>query len=209
MVRGHACPSLCQCQNQASRTWGMDQGCLPCDFSVLNCVTSPSVDCSQGPLTRSISCLLMSNSLCPHGLYPARLLCPWDFPGKNTGVCCHVLLQGIFPTQELNLGLLHCRQTLYRRSHQGSPFDKKVENYNLEKPRGRSSIQLQLPQPAPLWQLSALCPLYESLLLHFLCWDLSLTVRCLVPPGKPQPLPRTSRTGNQRPQFVFQIWVIH
>ena len=32
---------------------------------------------------------------------------------------CHFLLQGIFPTQELNLGLLHCRQTLYRLSHQG------------------------------------------------------------------------------------------
>ena len=37
---------------------------------------------------------------------PARLLCPWDFPGKNTQVGCHALLQGIFPTQELNLGLL-------------------------------------------------------------------------------------------------------
>ena len=34
---------------------------------------------------------------------------------------CHFLLQGIFPTQELNPGLLHCRQTLYRLSHQGSP----------------------------------------------------------------------------------------
>ena len=38
---------------------------------------------------------------------------PWDSPGKNTGVGCHFLLQGIFPTQGLNLGLLHCRQTLY------------------------------------------------------------------------------------------------
>ena len=47
------------------------------------------------------------------------LLCPWDFPGKNTGVGCHFLLQEIFPTQGLNLGLLHCRQTLYRLSHQG------------------------------------------------------------------------------------------
>ena len=43
----------------------------------------------------------------------ARLLCPWDFPGKNTGVVCHFLPQGIFPTQESNLGLLHCRQILY------------------------------------------------------------------------------------------------
>ena len=40
---------------------------------------------------------------------------------KNTGVDCHFLLQGIFPTQGLDLGLLHCRQILYRLSHQGSP----------------------------------------------------------------------------------------
>ena len=37
------------------------------------------------------------------GLWPARPLCPWDSPGKNTGVGCHFLLQGIFPTQESNL----------------------------------------------------------------------------------------------------------
>ena len=44
---------------------------------------------------------------------------PWDFPGKNTGVGCHFLLQGIFLTQGSNPGLLHCRQILYL-SHQGS-----------------------------------------------------------------------------------------
>ena len=43
-----------------------------------------------------------------------RLLCPWNFPCKNTGVGCHLLLQGIIPTQGLNLRLLHCRQFLYR-----------------------------------------------------------------------------------------------
>ena len=41
-----------------------------------------------------------------HRLYPTRLLCPWDFPGKNTGVACHFPLQGIFPTQGLNPCLL-------------------------------------------------------------------------------------------------------
>ena len=45
------------------------------------------------------------------------LLCPWDFPAKNTGVGCHFLFQGIFPTQKSNLHLLHCRQTLYLLSH--------------------------------------------------------------------------------------------
>ena len=67
----------------------------------------------------------MSDSLRPHGLWPTRLLSPWNFPGKSTGVGCHFLLQGIFPTQELNPGLPHCRQTLYHLSHQGSPIPKK------------------------------------------------------------------------------------
>ena len=61
-----------------------------------------------------------------------------DSPGKNTGVGSLALLQGIFPTQELNLGLLYCRWILYHLSHQGnSPLTKetgKMENrivYNL------------------------------------------------------------------------------
>ena len=44
-----------------------------------------------------------------------------DSPGKNTGVGGHVLLQGFFPTQGSNPGLLHCRRILYCLSHQGSP----------------------------------------------------------------------------------------
>ena len=44
-----------------------------------------------------------------------------DFPGKYTGVGCHALLQGIFPTQESNPGLLHCKRILYCLSHQESP----------------------------------------------------------------------------------------
>ena len=44
-----------------------------------------------------------------------------DSPVKNTGVGCHALLQGTSPTQGMNLGLPHCRQILYRLSHQGSP----------------------------------------------------------------------------------------
>ena len=65
-------------------------------------------------------CSVVSDSLRPHGLYPTRLLCPWDFPGNSTGVDCYFLLQGIFPTQGSNLGLLHCRQILYHLSHQGN-----------------------------------------------------------------------------------------
>ena len=54
----------------------------------------------------------------PHGLWPARLLCPWVFPGKETEVGCHFILQRIFPTQVSNLGLLHCRRILYQLSCQ-------------------------------------------------------------------------------------------
>ena len=52
-------------------------------------------------------CSVMSNSLWLHGLQPAKLLYPWDFAGKNTGVGCHFLLQGIFSTQGSNRHLLH------------------------------------------------------------------------------------------------------
>ena len=60
-------------------------------------------------------CSVLCDSLWPLGLNP------WNSPGQNTGVVCLSLLQGIFPTHGLNPGLLHCRQILYRLSHQGSP----------------------------------------------------------------------------------------
>ena len=68
----------------------------------------------------SVNRSVVPNSLRSHGLQPTRLLCPWDFPGKDTGVGCHFLLQGIFPTQGSNLGLLPCRQILYWLSYKGS-----------------------------------------------------------------------------------------
>ena len=52
-------------------------------------------------------CSVVPNSLQSHGLEPSRLLCLWDFTERITGVGCHFLLQGIFPTQGLNLHLLH------------------------------------------------------------------------------------------------------
>ena len=76
------------------------------------------------PLTQwkseSVSYSLMSSSLRPHRAYPTRILCPWNSAGKNFGVGSHSLLQGIFPTQGSNLGLLHCNRILYHLSHLGS-----------------------------------------------------------------------------------------
>ena len=69
---------------------------------------------------------------------PARLLCPWDFPCKNTEVGCHYLL-----TQGLKLCLLHCRQSPYQLSHQGSPMSwlasQKNRTWKLEQ---NTSFQL-------------------------------------------------------------------
>ena len=53
------------------------------------------------------ACSVLSNFLPPHRLLLTRFLCPWNFPGKNAGVGCHFLLQGIFLTWGLKLHLLH------------------------------------------------------------------------------------------------------
>ena len=50
---------------------------------------------------------------CPTLATPIGFFHPWDFIGKNTGVCCHFLLQGNFSTQGWNPGLLHCKWILY------------------------------------------------------------------------------------------------
>ena len=61
-------------------------------------------------------------TLCdPKGYSPPGSSVHGDSPGKNTRVGCHALLQGIFPTQGSNPGLLHCRRILYGLSHQWNP----------------------------------------------------------------------------------------
>ena len=67
---------------------------------------------------------ILSDTLQPCGLQPARFLCPGDSPGRNTGVGCHALLQEIFHTQGSNLclfHLLHWQVGLYHLCHLGSP----------------------------------------------------------------------------------------
>ena len=66
------------------------------------------------------SCPTLTTSWTVAHQSPLRILCPCDSPSKNTGVGCHSLLQGIFLTQGLNSGLLHCRKILYLLSYRES-----------------------------------------------------------------------------------------
>ena len=77
-----------------------------------------------------LSCSVVSDSLQPHGLCDCGLpgsSVHEDSPGKNTGMGCHALLQGIFPTHGSNPGLPHCRRILYQLSHKGSPASPWVQ----------------------------------------------------------------------------------
>ena len=89
-----------------------------------------------------VSCSVVSDSLRPHGLWPTRLLYPWDFPSKNPGVRCQFLFQGIFLTQGSNLLLLHWQvgslPLSYREAHSGTLRNHK-ENKTLQ--IGRASCR--------------------------------------------------------------------
>ena len=86
-----------------------------CMFDIIRNSQTSRVTSGGGLVTKSCS-ILVSLWTVVH-----QALCPWDFPGKNTGVGSHFLLQGIFLTQGSNPGLLHCRQILYQWRYQGSP----------------------------------------------------------------------------------------
>ena len=113
---------------------------------------------SRGP---AVLCLL--TQLCPTLCSPMDCIRPvssvcGDSPGRNTGVGCHALLQGLFPTQGSNPGLPHCRQILYCLIHQGNPkksrevclFDEKLINTKLPP----ISMAPLLSQKAVRWYLS-------------------------------------------------------
>ena len=85
---------------------------------------------------------VVSSSLQPHGLWPARLVCPWNSPGQNTGEGSHSLLQGIFPTQGSNSGLPHCRQILYQLSHQGSSLEWVAVLFSRQSFKSRDQTQV-------------------------------------------------------------------
>ena len=121
------CPWNSPCKNTGVGPmpffWGSS---WPGDWTQVPCIAGRffTIWASREALHKHSLCVLsrsvMSDSLQQHGLQPGRLLCPWDSPGKNTGVGCHALLQGIFLTQGLNQSFLHCRGILYQLSYQGS-----------------------------------------------------------------------------------------
>ena len=83
---------------------------LPSIFASIRVFSNESVLCIRCPKYWSFSFIISPSNEHP-GLISFRMDClhPWDSPGKNPGVGCHALLQGIFLTQGWNLGLLHCR----------------------------------------------------------------------------------------------------
>ena len=117
----------------------------------------------------------------------ARLLWPQNSPGKNTEVGCHFLLQGIFPTQESNLGLPHCGQILHHLSQKESPISLPRPFFNYQPyqpfsmPRNRSSHVLLMPG----W---VMVPRAEDNVV-------SNTFQCL---SAPHPGPRPKRLLSQR-----------
>ena len=89
-------------------------------------VPEKTVLCSEQAFLYWYCCCLVAKScltlLLPKGLQPASLLCPWDFPGKNTGVGCHFLFQGIFPTQGLNMPSPELIGGFFTNGSPGKPY---------------------------------------------------------------------------------------
>ena len=115
---------------------------------------------------------VMSNSLWPHGLYN-----PWNSPGQNTGVGSLSLLQGIFPTQGSNPGLLHCRQVLYQLSHKGSPLVLYVPKCAISFPGGSVVKNPSVKQVMQVQSLDQEDSLEKEVATHsnVLAWEISWT----------------------------------
>ena len=136
------------CQNQPTQTFLIPQ-VISKVLMIQRCKSS------QTGLPSSVVCVCVCVCVCARAclviqfcpilcnlMDPGRFLCAWDSPGKNTGVGCHSLVQGLFLTQGLNPCLLRCRQILYHLSDQGSPeYFVSTGKYNME-----NSLQIKLSQ---------------------------------------------------------------
>ena len=127
-------------KNTGVGCYALLQGIFPTQGLNLDSLVSPAL--AGRFFTTSASCesqSVVNDSLWHHGL-PS----PWNSPGQNTGVDSLSLLQGIFPTQESNPGLLHCRQILYWLSHRTSPRTLEQVAYPFSRasswPRNRTGV---------------------------------------------------------------------
>ena len=137
-----------------------------------------------------LSCSVVSDSFQHHELYLQGSSCSWDSPGKNTGVGCHTLLQGICPSQGSNPGIPHCRWILYHLSHQGSPRIAGVGTLSLlhgifliQKSKGGLLLCRQI-----LYQLSyqgSPYPHYQTIFLIFHFRRYLFTSHSILLPGPP------------------------
>ena len=103
-------------------------------------------------------------------LKPTRLLCPWDLPGKDTGVGCHFLLQGVFPNQGSNPHLLNCRWIPYHWPTWGAQFA-----YYCVLNNDRMNLSLLLKEWT-IWLLSLLYFLMYILSIRYILVKLSLEI---------------------------------
>ena len=116
------------------------------------------------------ACSVVSNSLQPHGLWSTRILCPWNFSGRNTGVGWHFLLEGIFPTQRTNL---HWQADSLPLHHLESPFPIILSLYWI----CYNTFMFWLYWPPGMWDPSSLAGDWTPCIGR---WSLNTTG----PPGK-------------------------
>ena len=127
---------------------------------------------------------------------PTGLLCPWNSPGKNTGDGSHSLLQGIFPTQKSNLGVLHYRWILYHLGHQGTGWFSWVEFSSVS----QSCLTLHDPMDCSTTDFPAHHQLPElaQTHVHWVC--------VAIQPSQPLSSPSPSALNLTQHQGFFQ-WV--
>ena len=114
------------------------------------------------------------DSLQPYELYPTRLLCPWDFPGKNTGVSCHFLCKGIFLTWGLNLTSLvspALAGRFFTTEPPGKPFGFVVRTHEMRSSTGgKKNLSAQysvvIYRQNAAQQVSRTCSSFITRLLH-------------------------------------------
>ena len=124
--RDHRVTSRAIWHPHLSKTWALPTNCLgtcclPWGDQKPYIIFSPSMTVcpreNKNFIYVYVSCSAVFDSLQPHGLQPTTLLCPWNSQARKLEWIAKPSSRGIF----LNPGFLHCRQILYRLSHQGSP----------------------------------------------------------------------------------------